>query len=108
MIILLVLVLTACSPVDCDSRNPEDCTGKCDMCTKAPHTSALECLPKEYCDRVFQCVKKYAEEGPDGCTEGCSICPPCEECSSIGCFTDEYCQELGFEPDWYSSVRPKD
>ncbi len=43
----------------------------------------------------------------DFCLASCVVCPPCKECSSIGCHSEEFCAELGFDKDWYESVKPQ-
>jgi len=42
----------------------------------------------------------------DECPEECEVCPPCKVCSSISCQTEEFCNDIGFDRDWYDSVRP--
>ena len=36
---------------------------------------------------------------------GCSVCPPCKECSSLSCHSVSYCASIGFDMDWYDSIR---
>jgi hypothetical protein len=42
----------------------------------------------------------------DNCPNKCVICPPCEVCSSVSCQTKEHCEKLGFDKNWYNSVKP--
>jgi hypothetical protein len=42
----------------------------------------------------------------DQCPSDCVICPPCEECSSITCQNQAFCESIGFDKDWYNSVKP--
>ncbi len=42
------------------------------------------------------------------CPEQCVICPPCVYCSSISCQTEEFCKNMGFDKNWWETVRPND
>lgn len=46
--------------------------------------------------------KKYVE---DECPEGCIVCPPCEVCSSLGCNSAEFCKSIGFDENWYETIK---
>lgn len=39
------------------------------------------------------------------CSGGCVVCPPCEVCSSLSCQTKEFCESIGFDEDWYDSIK---
>jgi hypothetical protein len=58
---------------------------------------------------VAGCEKKVdcARYSYDSCPSSCVVCPPCEVCSSISCQTEEFCKDLGFDKNWYETVRPK-
>lgn len=43
----------------------------------------------------------------DTCPSQCAICPPCAECSSISCNEKSFCKGIGFDENWYASVKQK-
>jgi hypothetical protein len=45
--------------------------------------------------------------GLQECPDSCVVCPPCEACSSIHCETKEFCQKIGFDENWWGTVRPR-
>jgi hypothetical protein len=54
------------------------------------------------CTNLQEC-NEYSVES---CPNSCVVCPPCFECSSISCQTEAFCNNIGFDRDWYDSVRP--
>lgn len=40
-----------------------------------------------------------------GCPDECVVCPSCEFCSSVSCQTEESCKSLGFNREWYDSIK---
>lgn len=57
-------------------------------------------MPTEPCGEIA-CEK----HGIEDCPKKCAVCPPCIECSSIGCQTEAFCESIGFDKDWYDSVK---
>ncbi len=41
----------------------------------------------------------------ENCPFECVVCPPCAACSSISCQAANFCQEIGFDKNWYESIK---
>ena len=65
------------------------------------------------CDKAQQPTQSATNEGKivcnsysiETCPDKCVVCPPCEACSSISCQTEEFCKNIGFNRNWYESIK---
>jgi len=69
-----------------------------------PFSELSTIMKPEFFEPAAECKASTMDE----CPTGCIVCPLCEECSYMGCDLAEFCQSIGFDTDWYDSIKIQD